>query len=138
MRIWPDGPGTKARETKGTAEFTWLAPNKWIQCHQEGSMIGIPIQSTSTIGYDNFKERYVAAYVDSLQTDLRTASGSIANEGKDLVLWGHTDDPMTSEQDKLVKYVYRNFGGDIWTLEVHDMMRDTKTKVCEYQFKRKK
>ena len=49
------------------------------------------------------------------------------------------DEPATPEQDKLVRYIYRGFGKDKCTMEVHDMMiGESNTKVVEYEFARKK
>ena len=46
---------------------------------------------------------------------------------------------MTPEQDKQVKYVFRNFGQDQFVLEVHDMMiGESNTKVLEFAYTRRK
>jgi len=38
-----------------------------------------------------------------------------------------------------VRYIYRGFGQDKWTLEVHDMMiGESNTKVLEFEYARKK
>jgi hypothetical protein len=139
MRMWMAGPGLKPAESKGSSEIKWLVENKWVQGSTSFTMMGMPITTTMILGYDGYKQRYVASYVDSFQTDLRTASGIFTKEDKDLVLWGFMDEPMTPESDKMVKYVYRNLGQDSWTFEVHDMMiGETNTKVAEFEFKRAK
>src|SRR5262249_24099593 len=94
---------------------------------------------TTILGYDNFKERYVWCKVDSMQTTLETAMGLFDKSGDNLILWGTIDEPMTPEQDKQVKYVFRNYGKDKWALEIHDrMMGETNTKVLEFELPRKK
>jgi hypothetical protein len=102
-------------------------------------MFGQKIATTTILGYDNFKERFVSCTVDSLQTAMNTASGLFDKKGDDLILWGKIDEPMTPEQDKEVKYVYRGFGKDTYTFEVHDMMiGEPDTKVVEFEMARKK
>ncbi|HVS12117.1 MAG TPA: DUF1579 family protein [Planctomycetota bacterium] len=132
-------PGQPAMETKGTAEIGWFTEGKWLQETWSIEMMGQGVEGIAHLGYDNFKERFVWCKVDSMQTSLQTASGLFDASGDNLILWGTIDEPMTPEQDKQVKYVYRGFGKDRFTLEVHDMMIGEKdTKVLEFVYTRKK
>ncbi|MBK7644398.1 MAG: DUF1579 family protein [Planctomycetes bacterium] len=136
MRMDPSKPPV---ETKGNAEVSWLVEGKWLQLKSSIQMFGRKVDSTTILGYDNFKERYVSAACDSLQTTLNTASGHFDQSGDNLILWGTIDEPMTPEQDKAVRYIYRGFGQDKWTFEVHDMMiGESDTKVLEFEYARKK
>jgi len=133
------GPGQPPMESKGTDEITWFAEGKWLQSSWRIEMMGQPTKGLSILGYDNFKERYVWTKVDSMQTCVQSAFGHFDQSGDDLILWGTIDEPMTPEQDKQVKYVYRGFGRDKFVLEVHDMMiGETNTKVLEFEYVRKK
>ncbi|MCK6447502.1 MAG: DUF1579 domain-containing protein [Planctomycetes bacterium] len=126
-------------ESKGTATASWFVDGKWLQLDTHYSVMGQKVDHRTTLGYDNFKQRYVASFVDSLQTTLNTASGHFGQSGDDLFLWGTIDEPITPEQDKFVKYVYRGFGKDKWVLEIHDMMiGEANTKVLEFEYTRKK
>lgn len=126
-------------ESKGTAEFSWLVEGKWLLYKSNVDLFGQKVATTVILGYDNFKERYVWCTVDSLQTTLNTAAGLFDRTGDDLTLWGTIDEPMTPEQDKQVKYVYRGFGQDTCTFEVHDMMiGEPDTKVVEFEMRRQK
>lgn len=139
MRMWMGGPGSKAMETKGTAETTWFVDGRWLQTKWTGEMMGQKTTGLSILGYDNFKERFVYTTVDSFQTCMNSASGLFDQSGDHLILWGTIDEPGTPEQDKQVKYVYRGFGQDKCTFEVHDMMiGETNTKVIEIEFARRK
>jgi hypothetical protein len=139
QRMWMEGPGGKPLETKGTAEIGWLVEGRWLTCKWTGEMMGKKINGTWILGYDNFKERFVICFVDSFQTCMNTASGLFDQSGDDLILWGTIDEPMTPEQDKMVKYVFRSFGKDTHTFEVHDMMiGESNTKVVEIEYTRKK
>jgi len=136
MRMDPSKP---PMETKGTSEVSWLVEGKWLLSKTNTEMMGQKVAATSILGYDNFKERYVWCTVDSMQTTLNTASGHFDESGDNLILWGSIDEPATPEQDKLVRYIYRGFGKDKCTMEVHDMMiGESNTKVVEYEFTRKK
>ena len=132
--------GGQPMELKGSAEFSWLAEGKWLQAKLAGTMMnGKPGTGLWVLGYDNFKERYVATMIDSMQTCMNSASGHFDQSGDDLILWGTIDEPATPEQDKTVKYVYHGFGKDAFTFEIHDMMiGESNTKVVEIAFTRKK
>jgi hypothetical protein len=126
-------------DSKGSAEITWLAEGRWLQIRWTGAMMGQKTTGTTILGYDNFKERFVSVSVDTFQTCMNTASGLFDQKGDHLTLWGTIDEPGTPEQDKQVKYVYRDYGTDRFTFEVHDMMiGETNTKVMEIVFSRKK
>jgi len=138
-RIWM-APGQPPMELKAAGEFSWLAEGKWIELKWAGTMMnGKEGNGLWVLGYDNFKERYVATMIDSMQTCMNAASGHFDASGDNLILWGTVDEPMTPEQDKTVKYVYRGFGKDAFTFEIHDMMiGESNTKVVELGFTRKK
>ena len=138
MRMWM-APGQPPMESKGSSEVTWFAEGKWLQENWSMEMMGMPTRGLSVLGYDNFKERYVWSKVDSLQTCITGAFGHFDASGDNLILWGTIDEPMTPEQDKQVRYIFRGFGQDKFTLEVHDMMiGESDTKVLEFEYARKK
>jgi len=126
-------------ELRGTAECSWLVEGKWLQFQLMGTMMdGKPGTGLWILGYDNFKERYVMTMVDSMQTCMNSASGHFDAGGDDLFLWGTIDEPLTPEQDKTVKYVFRGYGKDELAFEIHDMMiGESNTKVVETAFTRK-
>lgn len=138
MRMWM-APGQPPMETVGSSQVTWFAEGKWLQENWSMEMMGQATKGMSILGYDNFKERYVGTKVDSMQTCITGAFGHFDASGDNLILWGTIDEPMTPEQDKQVKYVYRGFGQDKFVLEVHDMMiGESNTKVLEFEYRRKK
>jgi hypothetical protein len=133
-------PGQPPLEVRSSGEFSWLAEGKWLQLEWAGTLMnGQPGSGLWVLGYDNFKERYVTMMVDSMQTCMNGASGHFDSSGDDLILWGTIDEPMTPEQDKMVKYVYRDFGKDAFVFEIHDMMiGESNTKVVELAFERER
>lgn len=132
-------PGAPPMESKGSMQISWLVEGKWLVSKTSFEMFGRKVDATAILGYDNFKERFVWCTVDSLTTALNTASGLFDQAGNNLTLWGTIDEPGTPEQDKTVKYVYRGFGQDKLTFEVHDMMiGEPNTKVVEFEATRRK
>jgi hypothetical protein len=130
------GPGKS--EEKGTAEFRWLHPGRWVQSESEGTMMGHPMRGTGTWGYDNFKGKYVLSFVDSFQTCMNTGLGLFNRDETELVFYGTIDEPLTPEQDKPVKYVLRFVDANSFVFEVHDLaIGGADTKVLETIYTRK-
>src|SRR5258706_11079947 len=57
-RMWMD-PSKPPMESKGTSEVSWLVEGKWLISNTHSEMMGMKINATAIMGYDNFKERYV-------------------------------------------------------------------------------
>jgi hypothetical protein len=129
-----------AMESKGTAEYRWLAEGKWLFCESEGSMPMMgKVKAFSILGYDNFKQKYVWVQVDSLTTAMLHGEGMTSQSGSELFVYGPMDEPMTGEHDKPVKYVTRIKSADEHVVEVHDLaIGEQNTKVIETTYRRAK
>ena len=122
---------------KGTAEFSWLMPGRWLKSESTGTMMGLPAQAFMLIGYDNFKQSYVSTHVSSLDTAMTHAEGDMDPSGKALISYGTLDEYLTGEHDKMVKYVWRFPSPTQLVLEVHDLpIGETSTKVVEITFRK--
>ncbi|NJN14216.1 MAG: DUF1579 domain-containing protein [Planctomycetes bacterium] len=105
-----------------TEEIRWLMPGRWIVGEGKGNMMGMPYQGFQMMGYDNFKKKYVAMYVNGMETAMRTSEGVICDPtGKVIVTYGPMDEYLTGEHDKAVKYVWRIVDKDHFSLEITDL-----------------
>jgi len=120
LRIWMM-PGAEPMVSKGSAQWTWLYPGKWIQGDSDVSMMGMQVRSRTVMGYDNFKRKYVSSVVNSLETALRSFEGNFGKDENSLYLYGSVDEYMTGEHDKTAASVFRFDGADRFTMEVHDL-----------------
>jgi hypothetical protein len=101
-------------------------------------MMGMAGRGFAIQGYDNFKKKYVAMWVDSMSTAMLTMSGNASRDGKTESMWGLMDEPMTGEVGKHVKYVTRVINDDKFIFEIHDLaIGGDKTKVVEIVYTRK-
>lgn len=131
------GMGKPTPPERGTAEFSWLMPGRWLKMESTGSMMKLPTQTFMLLGYDNFKQSYVTTNISSLDTAMTHAEGDLDPSGKALISYGTLDEYLTGEHDKMVKYVWRfNSPGEM-VLEVHDLpIGETNTKVVEITFRK--
>ena len=115
-------PGSPAQESEGSAEFAWQFEGRWLAQKYKGSMMGMPYEGFGLSGWDNFKQKYVMSWIDSMSTAMIHGEGVVCDPtGKTIVYWGQMDEWMTGEHDKVVKYVETRVDDDTFTFEIWDM-----------------
>ncbi len=130
------GPKPGAPE-KGTAEFSWVMPGRWMKLESAGTLMGLPSRTFMLMGYDNFKQSYVMTMVNGLDTAMTHAEGDMDPSGSALIAYGTLDEYLTGEHDKMVKYVWRFPSPTKIVLEVHDLpIGENNTKVVEVTFEK--
>jgi len=136
LRLFMGGKASPAE--KGSAEHSWLMQGRWLQMKSTGRMMGRPLNSYWWMGYDNFKQSYVATGVNNLDTAMTRSEGDMDQNGKTMLLYGTIDEYLTGEHDKMVKTVFRFESDDKIIMEVHDLpIGEHNTKVFEIVYTRK-
>ncbi len=129
--------GNSVAESKGTAEFRWLMDGRWLAMDAKGEMMGQPITQFCLLGFDNFKKKYVVTYVDSMSTAMLSSEGFTTQDRGTLVCYGPMDEPLTGENDKPVKYVWRFPDAKTIVFELHDLaIGEPNTKVVEVTYRK--
>lgn len=129
----------KSDPEQGTCEYGWQIDGRWLKSEIKGTMMGRPIEGFTLMGYDNFKQSFVATSVQSLDTAMLRFEGDLSRDGKSLVMYGKMDEYLTGEHDKMVKYAFRFVDDDTIVLEVHDLhIGETGSMVVEQTLKRVK
>lgn len=95
------GPGTPPMEAKAT-QSSKLIGDRWLVATSEGEMMGQPMKSILTIGYDPAKKAYVGTFLSSCGNELWTYTGKVSEDGKQLIL--DTEGPNMSTPGKTSKY----------------------------------
>jgi hypothetical protein len=133
------GIAPEAVKSEGTSEWRWLFEGRFIQQTWRSDVMGAPSGGQVTIGYDNFKQKFVTSDVNTFQTALLTSEGNFDQPGETLITYGFTDSPITGECDRLAKYVWRFEGKDTFTFELHDPSAPAgNTKALEVVYTRQK
>lgn len=136
-RIFMGGNATPPQ--KGTCEVSWLMDGRWLKMESQGMMMNMPVRHFSILGYDNFKQSYVAVAVTSADTIMAYSEGDMDPSGKSLLTYGTIDEYMTGEIGKMVKSVWRFESDDRMILEIHDLpIGEHNTKVVEFTYTRQK
>jgi hypothetical protein len=124
-------------EEVGTATNEMIFGNRFLESSYGGTFMGVGYTGRMTLGYDNYKHKFVAVFIDTLGTSMRTAEGMLDHSKTTLSLWGTMDEWMTDEHDKPVLYRYSVLDHDHFNLEIHDLgMEANETKVISVHFTR--
>ena len=135
--VWDTSTSIMGMEpTLGTATYKMILGNRYLDGTHDGNFMGIPFEGRLTIGYDNYKHKFLASYIDNLGTSMRPAEGMLNRKGNLLSLWGTMDEWMTDEHDKPVKYTYACIDNNHFVFEVHDLALGEQSKVITVTYTR--
>jgi hypothetical protein len=124
-------------EEFGTSTNVMIFGDRYLDSSYGGTFMGVKYTGRMTVGFDNYKNKFVAVFIDTLGTSMRTAEGMLDRTKTSLSLWGTMDEWMTDEHDKPVMYRYNIIDHDHFDLEIHDLGIVTgKTRVITMQFVR--
>jgi hypothetical protein len=137
MSMWMD-PTKDPVSSEGTTEFKWILGGRYLQQTYEGQFMGGPFSGVGYTGYDNYKKRYVATWMDSASTSILNMSGSFDKTGKTLTMTGRIDD-FTTGKTATVRSKGWMVGNDELRWEMYGPAPDGKEyKMMEIVYTRKK
>ena len=121
VKIWMAGPSGEPSVSRGAVEYTMALGGRFLRQEVSGDMMGQTMKGVGYTGYDNFRKKYVAFWIDNMGTGMSTMEGTMDKDGTTLTMLGKMDDPMTGEKDKKVKYVTRMIDKDTHVFESYDI-----------------
>jgi len=135
--VWLEPGGEPYSVSEGRAVHTWLEKGRWLALESAGDVVEIPHHGFGILGFDNFKKRHVATFVDNISTGMLYMEGGYTASGDVLQLFGRVDEPLTGEHDRAVRYEFRFAGPDSMMLVVHDVPRGEPDVVLEIAYHRR-
>ena len=120
----------------GSATFAMILGNRFINGDVSGTFANVPYIGRVTIGYDNYKHKFVASFLNDLGTSMLYAEGMLDTSGNTLSLWGSMDEWMTDEHDIPAMYRFAIFDENHFTFELHDLAKNTDTVVIATSYSR--
>ncbi|MGQ0552754.1 MAG: DUF1579 domain-containing protein [Planctomycetota bacterium] len=100
VKFWmaPDVPPS---ESAGTIENTWVLGGRFLLSRYAGQTMGQPFEGLGLMGYDNFKQQYVALWADSMGTFLMpVGSGNADATGRAISIHRACPHPVTGQPFK--------------------------------------
>jgi len=116
-RFWM-APGAPPMENTGKASHKAMLGGRFIKVTYEGDFAGQAFSGEGTIGYDNFKKKYVETWTDNMGTMTLYATGECDGQGGTRTMRGEVDDLITGKPSWF-RSVYRFDGADRYTLEMY-------------------
>lgn len=102
-KMWM-APGAPPEESQSTAEAKMILGGRYLYETMEGENMGMPFKGLGLTGYDNTTGFVTSVWYDNMGTTTTVLTGSYANPGDPLVLYGKMLDPVTG-QDMAVRTV---------------------------------
>ncbi len=102
MKLWNgENPSQPPSESSDESEAKLQHGGRFLLEESKGTIMGMPSQRTSLIGYDNHKKVYTQVFYSNMATATNIAQGTLDASGKVLTLFGEFDDPSG-------KYKFKN------------------------------
>ena len=136
-QFWMGGPDGGATTSKGTSKVRWLLGGRYLQEEYSGEMMQMPFQGIGITAYDNFRQKYVSTWMDTMGTGVFISEGTADPIGKSLTFLGKMDEPATGQKDKPTKMILHVVSPDKHVMEMHDLSLGGKSKVFEMTYTRK-
>lgn len=131
-------PGAAPEKSKATAENKMIMNGLYQQSMHKGTMMGMPFEGISTVGYDNAKKMYVSSWVDNMGSGIMNMEGVWDNASKSITFKGTCTDPMTSKSMN-VREVFKVIDDNTQMMEMYMPGPDGKEfKTMEIKFTRAK
>ena len=86
-------PGKPPSESTGSAEMKMLLDGRFLYQEINGKMMGQPFSGIGIDGYDNLRNKYVTAWMDTMGTGIFLMEGTASADGKTITLTGRHPQP---------------------------------------------
>lgn len=135
---WGMDPSAPPSKAKATIVQSSMLNGLYVTGKFTSTMMGMPMQGQSTMGYDNAKKDFVSTWVDNMGSGIVVMRGTYDEASKTLNLKGKQTDPMTG-QDSDMREEMKMVDDDTYTMSMFGTGMDGKEmKFMEGTFKRKK
>jgi len=93
-KMWM-APGAPPEEGDGSATVRPILDGRFFLSEFRGTVMGQPFQGMGLDGYDNYKQKHVGTWIDSMGTMILSFEGSCSEGGKVMEMKGTFEDPTT-------------------------------------------
>lgn len=115
--MWME-PGKPPVASEGTSEHKWVLGGRFLEQRFEGTFMNMPFSGLGYTGYDNYKKKYVAVWMDTAGTSMMNTTGSFDASGKVLTSTGKIDDfttgKVTTVREKMTVVGKDEFLFEMW------------------------
>lgn len=132
--MWMD-PSAPPTKSKGTCTNKMIMGGRYQQSNLTGTMMGMPFEGMSLMGYDNKTHVFTSAWVDNMGTGMMTMEGKWDDATKSITFNGKCVEPMSGESMG-VREIFTMQDDNHQTMEMYQSMGGQEMKVMEVKFTR--
>jgi len=134
--MWMD-PAAPPTKYTSTEKREMIMGGRYQVSKTSGTMMGMPFEGMSLVGYDNAKKTFTSVWIDNFGTGVTTMEGPWDEKTKSITFTGKMVDPLTNKEIG-VKQVMKFIDKDTQVMEMYDNKNGKETKNMEIKFTRKK
>ncbi len=116
--------GPKVIKATGKATVEKVLGGRFIRFHDEGTMMGQPVEGIVYVGYDNLNSKYISLSMSTMATNWSTAAG--VEEDGAINYKGTMYDAMTPKKGRPYRAVVTHEDADHMILDLYDTLPDGK------------
>lgn len=88
-------PGAPPEESDGSMTVSPVLDGRFFLSEYSGTMMGQPFRGVGIDGYDNFKQKYIGTWADTMGTMMVWFEGTCSQDGKVHEMRSNFEDPVT-------------------------------------------
>lgn len=124
-------------KSKGKAVYTASLNGLYQEGKVSGTMMGMPFEGKSWMGYDNSKKMFVSTWIDNMGSGIVYMTGTYDEASKTLTLKGTQTDPYTGK-DAALREVMKVTDDNNFSMEMYGAAPDGKEmKFMDAVYRRK-
>jgi len=131
-RYWMD-PSGDPMVTEGTAKTEMIMGGRYQTTKTSGTVMGMPMEGMSLIGYDNASGEFTEIWIDNLGTGTSVAKGTYDENTNSINMNGTMVDPMTKSEMKF-KQVMKLLDDNHQIIEMYMDSNGQEVKSMEIEF----
>ena len=137
ISMWMDPTTTTPSETVTTTTNEMILGGRYQISKTKGTMMGMPFEGMSLLGYDNTKKVFTSTWVDNFGTGTMTLEGVWNDATKSIEFKGKSFDPNTNK-DVAIRQIIKFIDNDHQEMQMFDTKSGTEKKIMEIKMSRKK
>ena len=134
MKMWMN-PAAEPMVSEGTSSNEMILGGRYLKSVRKGSMMGMPFEGWSLMGFDNISMEITAVWYDNGGTGTAIAKGTFDQATNTITLHGSAMDPM-SKKEKPSRQTFMFIDKNNQLMEYFMIKGDKEIKIVEVSYSR--
>ncbi len=135
ISMWMD-PTAAPTTTTATSSNKMILGGRYQYSTISGTMMGMPFEGISIVGYDNAKKMFVNTWIDNFGTGISNMEGTLDEATNTITFTGKQIDPMTGKEMG-IKQILKIIDSDNQYMEMYAINNGQEMKTMEIRSTKK-